>query len=226
MRVLNGVIFGRRVATVSAALGLVLTMTTPPATVQAVVFHQFSWATEESAVDGYTGVKNNHYVLNLSNSGGWIYQFMWLIWDIGYGDFIEVGTAYGNNGTANYGYKCDYYDPCGFMYWNDITPGGAHIYKIARTTTDHTLYYLYVDGLVVASTYSSYTNGERLRVGLESYNPTFVFPTYASYYLAYKRWDGSFQDWAGEDGQRFDSAMCGRWALPTSWWAGENTTCD
>lgn len=38
--------------------------------------HCFSWARENSGGIGYTGVKENRYVLGVSNSGSWIFQFM------------------------------------------------------------------------------------------------------------------------------------------------------
>jgi hypothetical protein len=86
---------------------------------------------------------------------------------------------------------------------------------------------MYVDGNVVYTrTGMDFTDGNRVEAGLESYNMNLYVETHAYYNLKYKKGDGSFQDWAGKDGQaNIEFPMCGEWHLPTSWWAGEHDSC-
>lgn len=202
---------------VPIALGVnVCPMTTPP--------HCFSKAIESDQGNGYTGVKLHRYVLDLGPQHGIIFQFTWLNFpDVG-NKFVEVGTEYDNGAERYYGY---FQNSTGFGFlFHDPATHGEHVFKIERRTDDLTTYNLAVDNMVHGVGDANWTYGDELVVGLESYDRNAVFPTFASYYLKYKRWSGDWTAWAGKDGGFFETPMCGMWHLPTSWWAGENTTCD
>ncbi len=68
--------------------------------------------------------------------------------------------------------------------------------------------------------------GRRLDAGLESYDPNAVAPPITESPLHYEVVDsGVWPRWAGQDGQRVDPPLCGRWTSAYGWRYGQNATC-
>lgn len=186
------------------------------------------------AADGsdnpYTGVRDTRWVIDLNNtSPSPVYQTMWFNFDLGAPYWLELGTEYKNSTTKHFEFICV---PgfCNFQWRITTYTGvGAHTFKIDRNTGDHNSYNFYIDSNLADTKTEPYTSAENVTLGLETYNMSITVEAHAYYNLKYKKGDGSYQDWAGEDWSELDDSlsypMCGQWHLPTSWWAGEHTSC-
>lgn len=144
--------------------------------------------------------------------------------------WLELGTEYHDNVAKNFGYLCLPDIVCGYLYhiavYNDV---GSHTWKIDRNTGNHNIFNEYIDGnLAYTLTGVPYTNGVLVSAGLESYKMNIAVETTAFFNLKYKKGDGSYQNWAGEDDNTdpIEDPMCGQWHGATSWWAGEETSCS
>ncbi|MEP7158192.1 MAG: hypothetical protein ABI797_02100 [Chloroflexota bacterium] len=163
--------------------------------------------------------------MDLDNPGNYVYSTMWLWWQ-GTQYWIELGTAYAYNATNNFGLVCV---PgfCDFWFYTGAyTSVGSHTWKIDRNSSNHNRWEWFIDGNLYSFVTASFTSGSTVTVGLESYNMSLYIEPHAFYSLKYKRWEGVFQAWAGQDSQVVDVIMCGEWHLPTSWWAGEFASCS
>jgi len=185
--------------------------------------HCYSVAYELSHGTGYTGAKMTHHVLNLNHYGAPAFQPLWL--GFANGDWVETGTSYENGLERNYIWVCED-NFCDYV-WRLSAPLGATVYKIDQQATNPFKYDIYVAGTLRATVTMASGHGTWVGTGLETYAMNLVFPTFASYNLRYQLWGGAFQDWSGKDHQLVNvDPMCGLWASATSWWAGENTTCQ
>jgi len=156
-------------------------------------------------------------------SGTPVYQPIWVInYDT---SWKELGTGHQCNDTYRYWYW-GYGTSSGTFtllgYQHPISNGSSHTFEISRVYEGREMYEWFVDGVEKKYLYSSWT-GNEVEVGLESYASGANVVEYLNSSLKYQLNDGTFQNWAGQDGSRVDSNMCGNWSGATAWYSGQGT---
>lgn len=156
-------------------------------------------------------------------SGRPLYQTQWVVVNRSAGDWLELGTGHQCSGQvvyrfAGYGYRGG---------WNpgwitQIQTGTEQIYVVVRETL--TNWTCQVSGARVwDATWGVTATG--VETGLEVYRAVTIMPPYTNRNLDYTLNNGPFTNWAGRDGGKVDSGMCGRWLADDQWRAGANTSC-
>ncbi|MBA2489815.1 MAG: hypothetical protein H0V36_10965 [Chloroflexi bacterium] len=106
--------------------------------------------------------------------------------------------------------------------------GDYHNYRIDQGLAD--CWWLYVDGNQLGS-YKCIDEGKRalgLKVVLETYESTADVPAHRLHELRKRRWENSFEEWAGRDAKHVDQqegVMCGIWLSDVDFRVAENDPC-
>jgi hypothetical protein len=201
--------------------------------VQAVTFHYFSTAIEDTGSATFTGVKEYRVDKAVTgiplngctqpHTGTPVYQTMWVQVHGGLtAEWFELGTGHQCNDTYRfwfwgYGYNGNWV-PLG----EDIgqTNGQSHWFSISRAIHGGNHMYDYkIDGSLKEQL-ESVALGEKVFVMLESWasNANTVFPMTV---LQYQKSEGAWLDFSGRDDTNIDSVMCGYWIADQTFKAGQ-----
>ncbi len=144
------------------------------------------------------------------------------------GQFVELGTAHVCAGALNYWYwGYSSIGPGGTINWRplgtqfDIRIGDTHTFQIKRSNGS---WNYIVDRDTKGSVYLPNTVGQHVDIGLESYSPSGVVPSY-NHTLLFNWNEQGWYYFDGQDQSLVNSQMCGRWVSSSSWQAAENTSC-
>jgi hypothetical protein len=206
------------------AVTLAIVMSTVPSA-SAAGFHSESNAYEDSNGNGYSGVSVYRTDIDLRSANPCIYQTQWIM-DNAAQNRVELGPGWGSacfagiaNGDWYFGYGIG-----GTFNLVSVRPanvGQTHVFSMYRAGD---VYVSYVDSTEIGRT-TWPTWFDMVSAGLESYMSLAIVTAHTYDSLQYSWAAGPYQYWAGEDANRVDPQMCGRWVSPTTWKAGQNVSC-
>lgn len=196
----------------------------------------YSGGVESSLGSGYTGVSTIHSVLLLDNNtcNSPVYQTQWLNFTSSPQQWVELGTGYdcsaicpGGPAACRFNYMYFQGDGAsGFVQRTYMPSFGSYTFQLARENGNHILWDGLINGTIFNKIGWSHGTAYDAEFGLESHNFAQTVAAHNFAGLKYKRGDGAFTEFAGQDGKLGpNSPLCGFWTSATNWRAAENTPC-